>query len=507
MRERGRGTGHSAPQVCANPLLIVRVRAMPPPQPPAIADALIHVQCAYTSLERWKQFGLLERERPWFARMVPRFGRVVLVTYGDAADHALAQNLAPPGYADRIVCIANERRLEPARFQAGVPERVAAVLGGGPERGSGAAGIGSAVVYTDQHFGGEVGIGITRALRGRGVRTGLVARGGYHWSWFAARDHGADASQATLAAAREGELTHAADVVVGSTQRMVDDLAWRHALPTDRCRVIPNFVDLPAPKHGHAPSAAREAGYVLAAGRLEPQKRFDLLIRAIAQVHKDHPNVRARIYGEGSQIAALRALISELRAPVEIRPRIAQTELLAEMRGCSVFAQTSAFEGHPKTIIEALGQGAPVVVTRGPGVDDEITPGVTGKVTGDDPQTIAAAIAGLLDDRTHAVRLGENAARDIRTRLSLDTIFPQVERACRDALTLNGVRATLPPGTVRWDQTLLNAEPAHAAQTFAGSIHAYAKRLTPEERDAFLDQLQSHLSGADPATMRSAPMG
>lgn len=456
---------------------------MPPaaPSTPLIADAFIHVQCAYTSLARWKHFGLLDRECPWFARIAPLFRRFVLVTYGGSDDHALAASLVPAEFADRVTCIANDHADEPARFQAGIPARVLSSLSAQLTR--------SALVFTDQHYGGEVAIAIADAIRASAIRTGLVARGGYHWSWFTARDHGPDSPQAALAAAREGELCRAADIVIGSTRRMIDDLAYRHALPPDKLRIIPNFVSLAGDASAALATASREPNFILAAGRLEPQKRFDLLVRAVAHLAKTHPAVHLRIYGEGSLHAELTALIRELRAPVEILPRIPQTQLAAEMSRCAAFAQVSAFEGHPKTIIEALAHGAPVVVTRGAGVDDEITPGVTGLITRDDPAAIAAAIGTLLDDPHRAAHMGLAAAADIRARLGLDTIFPLVETACREALILNGTHTTRPSGTVRWDQTLLNADPADSAAAFASSIHAYAKRLDPEAREAFHDAL------------------
>lgn len=457
----------------------------PPPSPgstPAvarIADVLVHVQCAYTSLERWREFGLIERERPWFAKIAPMFGRVALVTYGGAADIELARGLTPEGCPE-FVCIANDRGEEPARFQASVAGRVAEI----------ASATGSAVVFTDQHFGGEVGIAAAGALRARAVRTGLVARGGYHWSWFVARDHGADSMQAAVAAAREGELCRAADVVVGSTRRMTDDLTWRHALPADRCRVIPNFVS----STGFQPvRSAREPFSLLAAGRLEPQKRFDLLVRAVALVAKSHPGVRLTIHGDGSQREPLLRLIAELRAPVEVRARVPQTELLETMRRCAAFVQCSAFEGHPKTIIEALACGAPVVVTRGPGVDDEIVPGVTGVTARDDAESVAAAIRALLDDPAKAAAIGAAAAADVRGQLSLDAVVPMIAEACRDAVVMNGTQATMPGGGVRWDQELLNAAPSDAAGQFAGSIQAFAKRLSPEGREVFFDRLGTDL--------------
>jgi glycosyltransferase involved in cell wall biosynthesis len=447
-----------------------------------IADAWVHVQCAYTSLERLRESGLLAREVPFFARIGPRFGTIVVVSYG-RSDAELARGLVPPGFAGRLVCIDNASGLEPARFQAGVPGRVAEILG--------REGAGSALVFMDQHYGGEVGVACVRALREGGVRTGLVARGGYHWSRFEAHDFGAESARAARAGALEGELCRAADVIVGSTRRMLDDLSWRHGVPIDRFRLIPNFVsgDL-------RPGAfeTREAGAVLSVGRLETQKRHELLIRAMVRVGAARPGARLTIVGEGSRREELVGLIERLGAPVEIRPRVDHHELRGMMRRCRVYAQVSSLEGHPKTIIEALAAGAPTLVTRAPGVDDEVRPGVTGLVCDGTPESVAEGLERLLGDDGLSARLGMAAAGDVASRLSLEAVVPLHERAMLDAMASAGAGLVGAPACVRFDQTLLNAAPGEAAGEFAGAIAAYAKRLPAEDRAGFGDALLARLS-------------
>src|SRR5207248_2867982 len=156
---------------------------------------------------------------------------------------------------------------------------------------------------------------------------------------------------------------------------------------------------------------------------------------------------------------------------VEFHDRLSHDKLLEEMGRASVYAQVSRFEGHPKTIIEALAMGAPTVVTRAPGVDDEVRPGVTGLVCGDDPADIAAAILSLLRDRPFAERLSEAATADVRRRLALDAVFPLLEAACRDAMRSAGEHSAT-PAIVRWDQMLLNTGPDGAAAAFGASIAA-----------------------------------
>jgi glycosyltransferase involved in cell wall biosynthesis len=454
-----------------------------------IADAFVHVQCAYTSLERLAEFGLFWREPPFFARVGLHFRHIVVVTYGGEADRALAEQLrtSAPGSTLTVVDAADES--DPTRFQASVPGRVAAALK--------YLGARTAIVHTDQHYGGEVGAAITRVLREQNITTGFVARGGYHWSWFEARDHGPDSAKATRAAAIEGEICRAADVVIGSTQRMIDDLAYRHGLPTARTRLIPNFV-LHADEPVRSANTHRDPTLILSAGRMEVQKRQHLLIRAMSILTRTHPKTRLALYGTGSLEPTLRSLARDLNAPVDFHPRVPHEQLLDQMRRCAAYVQCAAFEGHPKTIIEAMSAGAPTIVTRGAGVDDEINPGVTGYITGDTPEAIAATLAHVLDQPDEARAVGAAAAHDIRPRLSLEAIFPKYIKAWIDALRTSSSSTNAPSAGVRWDQDLLS-NPASAAAHFAASMGAFVKRLSPEARACFTAEFAARAEALTPS--------
>lgn len=454
-----------------------------PPTSTPIADALVHVQCAYTSLGRMNTVGMLARERPFFARACAAISKaVVMVGYGDGADARLAAAIRPEGWAGRFSCVCNDEGREPGRFQAGVPERVLAHLR--------AAGCASALVVTDQHYGGEVAVQTAGALRSAGMRVGLVARCGYHWSWTVARDTAPDDPRATAAALMEGDLCRSADAVIATTRRIAADLAWQHRLASEKVSVVPNFVLPP----GEAPAFAdREMGSVLFAGRLEAEKRLDLLVKAMAIVGREAAGARLTIVGDGSLGESLRRLAKELGAPVEFRARLAHEELLRAMGRCNVYAQVSRFEGHPKTILEALAMGAPCVVTRAPGVDEEIVPRQTGMVCGEEPWQIAAEIVELLRRPEEAARIGAAAAADVRSRLTIDAVFPAMLGVWRGAMATAGSMAAPVCLPVRWEQTLLNVGPDAAAAQFASSVGAFAKRLDPARREMFLDGLAARL--------------
>lgn len=451
----------------------------PPNQP--IADAIVHVQCAHTSMARWAETGMLGRERALLDRLPALFGHVVLVTYGGAEERRRARELIPSARDGQITVIGNEDDLEPGLFQGDAPERVGRALR--------ELQVSSAVVHTDQHFGGLVGVGIARVLRASGVRVGLVARGGYPLARSTAYEQGPSAVQTLRAAIQERELCHAADVVVGTTEGMTRELAIRHGLEWDRFRVIPNYV---VPTGEAGPLADRAPGSVLYAGRLDPEKRIDLLIRGVALARRRVPSIRLTIIGQGRLEPELRRLASELGVAAEFRARVPHDELMRAMLRTRVYAQCSRYEGHPKTIIESLAHGTPTLVTRAPGVDDEIVPEVTGLVAMAKPQSVGDGLVRLLTDDTLASRLGAAAAKDVRPRLCIDAVAPMHIQAWRDALNIGGAHASVPAVGVRWDAELLQADPERSAEEFGAALNAFVRRLDPDARSRFVATLARH---------------
>lgn len=460
---------------------------MAPPPPDAqpgddrrIADALVATLCAGVSLELWSSCGILEREWEVYRTLSGLYGRIVLVTEGGPRERDLARKLPA---ACPVEVVDNPEGLERAAMAPEACRRVVEHL----------RGAGSALVRAEQFWGGGLALALAGALRGAGLRTGLVARGGYPWSRFVAWEAGADSARASEAAAEEGELCRAADVVIGTTERMLDDLCWRYGLSRARTALVPNFVPEEACP---APGVAREPGLVLFAGRLVAQKRIGLLIDAMGLVGAEARALgsalaappRLEVVGEGELEPSLRerALVLGREAGVEVsfHRRMAQGALLERMRRCAVYAQVSAYEGHPKTVLEAMACGAPVVVAEAPGLSDVVEPGVTGLVARPEARSVTRALARVLTDSDLASSLGRAGAAgaaDLRPGVTLGL----EARAHRLAVARAGEGAGATPGAVRWGPELLSAPAEEAAAAWARSLHGYARRLGDERRARF----------------------
>jgi glycosyltransferase involved in cell wall biosynthesis len=177
-----------------------------------------------------------------------------------------------------------------------------------------------------------------------------------------------------------------------------DEAAYRQLLgdATPRTVVIPNTV-----RELHGPKADLDRKLVLAAGRATPQKGFDLLIRAWAQVAPRHPDWRLRICGRGQSRPQMRALIAELGIEAEqIRLTRGAKNLQGRMQRASIYALSSRFEGFPLVLLEAMGMGMGVVAfdcPTGPGeVIDDHRNGLL--VPARDVDAFAAALDTMIAD-------------------------------------------------------------------------------------------------------------
>lgn len=156
--------------------------------------------------------------------------------------------------------------------------------------------------------------------------------------------------------------------IVAVSRGAADDLANTSRIPRDRIEVIYNPVITPGLREraGRAPDhpwyAAGQPPVVLGVGRLTRQKDFPTLIRAFAELRRRRP-ARLIILGEGEERAALTALVVELGLEADVALLGFQNDALAFMAHAAVFVLSSAWEGLPTVLIEALAAGTRVVST------------------------------------------------------------------------------------------------------------------------------------------------
>jgi GalNAc-alpha-(1->4)-GalNAc-alpha-(1->3)-diNAcBac-PP-undecaprenol alpha-1,4-N-acetyl-D-galactosaminyltransferase len=174
-----------------------------------------------------------------------------------------------------------------------------------------------------------------------------------------------------------------------------------------RSLVIPNAIrEMPEI------NAAR-ASFILAVGRLTPEKGIDTLLRAFALISAEFSDWRVVVAGEGPEHAALEALREQqhLTGRVDFIGEIRDVESLFARAGLVVHA--SRREGFPNVVLEAMAMGAPVVCTNcKSGPADIIRDRVNGRLIAvDDVGDLAAAMKELIENPGLRLKLASEALK------------------------------------------------------------------------------------------------
>ena len=169
-------------------------------------------------------------------------------------------------------------------------------------------------------------------------------------------------------------------------------------------------------------------------GNLTAKKDHETLLRAIALVRADVPDVRLVIIGAGPLDRTLRDRVEALGLGDVVVLAGSRADVADLLPAFDVFALSSRFEGLPIALLEAMGSGLPCVATTVGGIPEVVTDGVDGVlVPAADPAALAAALGRLLGDRAQASELGRRAA--VRaTEFDLPAAVRHIERVYDEAL-------------------------------------------------------------------------
>lgn len=168
-------------------------------------------------------------------------------------------------------------------------------------------------------------------------------------------------------------------------------------------------------------------------GRLEPQKRFDLLLDAVLALRAEHPAIFVIIAGSGSLHAELQAHIDRTGLGQSARLLGHYRDIPRLHHAFDMFVQSSDYEGTSNAVLEAMAMGTPVVATDAGGTGELLREGVEGLIVprGSAP-ALAAAISTLFTDAPFRIRLRDAARERVEGPLSFASRMAAVERIYRE---------------------------------------------------------------------------
>jgi glycosyltransferase involved in cell wall biosynthesis len=235
-----------------------------------------------------------------------------------------------------------------------------------------------------------------------------------------------------------------ADRIIAVSEAIGRDLVERYRVDSARTVVVRNGIDAWAFRPAREPAAVRaEVGVaagrrvIVMAGRMTPQKGWDVLLEAAARLAAVRTDLAWLLVGDGPLREALTRRAAELGIAAHFT---GERSDMADVLGCAdVVVLASRSEGLPFTLLEALALGKPVVATRVGGVAEVVEDGRSGRlVAPEDPAALAAAIAAVVA-APDARAMGTRGRARVEATFTLDGMVRAVERVYLEAWQARGL--------------------------------------------------------------------
>jgi glycosyltransferase involved in cell wall biosynthesis len=180
-----------------------------------------------------------------------------------------------------------------------------------------------------------------------------------------------------------------------------EDIQHVYGVPKSKCHVLYLSLADPIERLAAELSAPNQRQGAICVGRLHPTKGQDVLIRALAKLKTQIPDLICEFVGDGPCKSDCEQLVTELGLERNCRfvGRLAHDEVLRHMASSVVSVVPSRSECFGLVNLESLAVGTPVVASRVGGISEIFRDGEEGfLVPPNDPSSLAQQLAVLLQD-------------------------------------------------------------------------------------------------------------
>ncbi|HET6796254.1 MAG TPA: glycosyltransferase [Gemmatimonadales bacterium] len=236
------------------------------------------------------------------------------------------------------------------------------------------------------------------------------------------------------------------DAYTTNSQEVADSLLRRGMLARRKVRVIPNGVDiaaLTAPPETRSRLRAQlevapEEFVWLAIGRLLPQKDYPTMLRALKPLAG---TARLFIAGRGPLLDQMKELAQQLGIGARVGFLGVRDDIAALLAAADGFVLSSAWEGMPNVVMEALAAARPVVATSVGGVPELVQPDVSGWLAPPrNPGALSQAMDRLMALPPEQRReMGLAGHRHVAAHYALETMAQRWMTLYRDLLLQRGL--------------------------------------------------------------------
>lgn len=216
-------------------------------------------------------------------------------------------------------------------------------------------------------------------------------------------------------------LSAVTDSIIVCSNAVLEFTAIQERISKDKFRLIYNSVDSDAFNINDTRESVRgENGFskddfiIGTIGSLIPKKGHEFLVEAVARIQASTPNLKLMLVGDGSARGELEELVRSRGLNSRTVFLGWRSDIPRLMKSMDVFVLPSLQEGFPRTIVEAMYAGLPVIASRIGGIPEIVTDGQNGFLSEPgDAGSIAKNIESLSVDKRLRERLGANARAGI----------------------------------------------------------------------------------------------
>jgi glycogen(starch) synthase len=219
-------------------------------------------------------------------------------------------------------------------------------------------------------------------------------------------------------------LTYQARCVIACSRYMVREVIDGFDLPPEKVHLVPNGIDVARWTTGQAGAVGRDP-LVVAWGRVQYEKGFQVLVRAVAELRHRVPGLRCVIAGRGTYLPDLQGQIDVdgVGDIVHLAGFMPDDDLRALLADAACVVIPSLYEPFGIVALEGMAAGAPVVVARTGGLAEIVAGTGAGQLfEPGSAHDLAAAIERVLSDPEAAEHMRTEAAALLRRTYSWDAV-------------------------------------------------------------------------------------
>jgi len=357
------------------------------------AKTLVLFLTAGMSLDAWHKGGMLTREIAIYNELARNLDKIYFLSYGDENELQYRKLLA-----DNIEILFDKHGIGTLLYSFLAPFIHRRALK-------------SADFFKTNQMVGSWTAVIAKML----FKKRLILRQGFPWL-LTLQEKKESKVKIIIASLIEPIAYKVADKIVVTSQHTREYVIEKYGLNPERVVVIPNYVDTDAFKPSK--TTGKEKNRIIFVGRLDREKNLVNLIDAVKTL-----DVELVLIGEGPYEEILKTKVeSERIGNVSFLGVIPNERLPLELNRSEIFVLVSIYEGNPKTLLEAMACGLPVIGTDVRGIKEVINHKKNGYLCDTSAESVKEAIMNVLENDELRKRMGRYARETIVEHYSVKSL-------------------------------------------------------------------------------------